>query len=308
MLVDASQLFSAKPKKRASRSDATVRNAQLLRLIDANCADLLSVENRKDEFTFVSANIVELFGWSPQELLGRSLYTVVHEGDLEQVKTQRALHAHHLESCTRFRLRCKSGAYRWVESRSRLGASEPYTVTMTRDIDEDVHRIEELERIATYDSLTNILNRRAIELALDTELQRSRRHSKALAVALFDIDRFKQVNDSHGHHVGDLVLKSVSECVERNKRRYDVLGRWGGDEFLLILPETRIEEAEHVLDRIRSRVTQEAPGVTLCFGITSNSAAETVHGLVVQADTALYQGKRRGGNQVRRWEVENLGA
>lgn len=306
MLVNSSREFMTKadasPIRPSDRAFFPVdRDWPLLRLIADNSPDLLTVEDGYDEYVYASPSSVQLFGWTQQELCSRPVYALLHADDVENVAQERALLHRREEVTVRYRMRCRSGEYRWVESRSRMGKGRLFVVTLTRDIHEEVQRLQELERLTYFDSLTNLPNRRALESVLYAELQRSRRHAQTLSLAFFDIDRFKHINDGQGHQAGDQVLQRAGACVQRYKRIYDTLGRWGGDEFLILFPKTTAAEAADIVRRVRAVAARELAGVTLSFGISSTDGAESAAVLLAHADAALYQAKHGGGNRAVAW-------
>ena len=276
-------------------------------LIAENAADLLTLEDAGDRYVYVSASCGSLFGWRLGELHGERISATHHPKDAEQVAAARALlRARERPSvCQRYRMRCRSGEYRWVESHSRLCEQSPeFVVTLTRDIQAHVEQLQELERQASYDCLTGLLNRHAMERALTAEFRRSSALGQAMSLTLFDVDGLKRVNDTHGHLAGDALLRSLAGCVARCARSGDILGRWGGDEFMLVLPGTKAEDVMAILWRMRAAVAQELPGVTLSFGVISSVNAASVRDVLMEADSALYQGKRRGGNEIVAWTRE----
>jgi len=280
---------------RAERRTA-LHDVWMLQLIANAGFDLLSVQNGNDEFVYASTT-TQTFGWRTSDYIGQSLRDFVHPDDLQLVMSERASDSG-VEARIRCRFKCRSGDYRWVELRSRLSAQPTYIVTVVRDIEREVLALRELQQLAMRDPLTNAFNRRACELALQVELNRSQRHGTPVCVAFIDVDRFKDINDTHGHGAGDLILRDLAQCVERNKRNYDVFGRWGGDEFLLILPDTDLECSAQLVARIRDCAAQDLPDVTLSFGIGVHSAGDTAAELVSKADAAVYQSKHRGGDTV----------
>lgn len=165
----------------------------------------------------------------------------------------------------------------------------------------------ELERLATLDSLTERFNRRTIESFGHREVASARRRRSSIAMALVDIDDFKQINDRHGHAAGDTALRSTVEVLEGNLRSRDVLGRYGGDELLIVMPETDADEAAAVCERLRKllaapRLVDGALQMTLTVSIGVASArgeGADFERLVQAADAALYQAKRQGRNRVR---------
>ena len=166
-----------------------------------------------------------------------------------------------------------------------------------------------LEALATTDMLTNLPNHRALQTLLDQEGERARRFGRPLSVLFFDGDRFKQINDTYGHATGDLVLRELGERARSVLRAGDTVGRFGGEEFLVLLPETDEQEARAVAERLRSAVASsplaahEVAGgitVTVSIGVASYPAdGVTASAIREQADQAMYWAKRLGRNQVR---------
>ncbi|HEX5853872.1 MAG TPA: diguanylate cyclase [Solirubrobacteraceae bacterium] len=164
----------------------------------------------------------------------------------------------------------------------------------------------ELDRVARIDSLTEIHNRRHIEEALRAALGAARRRDSELALLLVDIDRFKQFNDSHGHLAGDRALRHVASRLADSLRVEDVIGRWGGEEFIVVLPGADAECAVMVAERLRARISssglelgaEEPWALTVTIGVSCWSGQDA-EDLVNQADRALYRGKGEGRNLVR---------
>jgi diguanylate cyclase (GGDEF)-like protein len=158
----------------------------------------------------------------------------------------------------------------------------------------------ELEHLANHDSLTNALTRRHMDDACQAELERCRRHGRSMAVLMMDLDHFKAVNDTYGHQAGDRVLINFVDRVKGLLRGPDQLGRFGGEEFIALLPETSLEEAIHVAERIRelSAEADDEPPCTVSIGITTNQKdTDTVDTLLARADAALYRAKANGRNR-----------
>lgn len=165
-----------------------------------------------------------------------------------------------------------------------------------------------LEMMASRDALTGLLNRHAILEHAETELDRSWRTDQPLSLALLDIDLFKAINDAYGHQQGDIALRAVANALVDNKRRYDGAGRWGGEEFLLVLPGLGLTDAGRVVDRIRAAIAARAitteSGVVLHVRISAGVAAAPLgalpdlDALLSRADQALYSAKRAGRNRV----------
>lgn len=161
-----------------------------------------------------------------------------------------------------------------------------------------------LRNMATRDALTGLYNRRAIERHLTEETNRTQRHPSPFSVIMFDIDHFKKVNDTYGHNVGDEVLRKVGKRVAGLVRNTDRLGRWGGEEFLVLCPETTVADAVILADRIRKGVEEmrfaKAAPVTVSLGVSQFLSPESYESLVQRADSALYEAKKTGRNKVCR--------
>jgi diguanylate cyclase (GGDEF)-like protein len=161
---------------------------------------------------------------------------------------------------------------------------------------------DEFQHAASHDYLTNVLLRRTLIAACEQELERCRRHGRNMVLLMLDIDHFKAINDAHGHQMGDRVLIEFVNRITPLLRRSDQLGRFGGEEFLILLPETSQEEALAVAERIRIRVglpAKDLPSITVSIGMTSNRADEgEIDVLLARADKALYKAKEAGRNRI----------
>jgi diguanylate cyclase (GGDEF)-like protein len=165
----------------------------------------------------------------------------------------------------------------------------------------------ELETQASTDPLTKLLNRRAMELAAGRELVFCSKVRTPLCAMVVDLDNFKTINDSYGHHCGDAALTAVADCLKRGMRKTDHLARLGGDEFALLLPGSSMEEASETAERLRACIADLEivygdvhTKVTASFGLAhARSSGSTWDDLLLMCDQALYSGKRSGGNLVR---------
>ena len=197
----------------------------------------------------------------------------------------------------------------------QAGADDYLTKPFDRDelmarlaIGERILRLEErLEEMATHDSLTGLLNRRALYSRILSELNRSMREKSSVSLIILDIDHFKLVNDSYGHLTGDRALCLLAETLTQNKRAYDVVGRWGGEEFLALLPKTFLTDAQSVAERFRTSVADaelqlldgRTVQLSVSIGVTSSiCGTENIETLIRQADEAMYQAKKTGRNKV----------
>lgn len=160
---------------------------------------------------------------------------------------------------------------------------------------------------ADTDVLTGLNNRRKTERLLGNEFDRAVRYGRPLSVIMIDIDHFKQVNDTYGHAVGDIVLAAVARRVRRRMRVSDHFGRWGGEEFVLVCPETSLREATVVADRMRRTIKRRVVGkvgyVTASFGVATCAGHRNYDALVDEADGQLYEAKHQGRDRVMNKEI-----
>jgi diguanylate cyclase (GGDEF)-like protein len=161
---------------------------------------------------------------------------------------------------------------------------------------------ELLEKQATTDALTGIFNRMKFNKSLTNEIQRTQRYNTSLSLIIFDIDHFKQVNDTYGHLAGDSVLKILTKLVASNLREIDLFARWGGEEFAILTPETPLDGAIKLADKLRSKIEShdfsEPEKITTSFGVTTLKKGDNTISFINRADEALYRAKEGGRNQV----------
>ena len=161
---------------------------------------------------------------------------------------------------------------------------------------------KELHTLAITDKLTNLYNRRKLEELLESELNRSERFNHTFGLAILDIDHFKQVNDTYGHQIGDEVLIEFAGILQTNLRKTDYVGRLGGEEFIVICPESNIQEVTELMEVFRAKIEhhnfKSIKNKTASFGVTLSKKGDTVDSLIKRADKALYEAKDSGRNRV----------
>ncbi|HKK00844.1 MAG TPA: diguanylate cyclase, partial [Desulfuromonadales bacterium] len=162
----------------------------------------------------------------------------------------------------------------------------------------------DLEHLSRTDPLTGLANRRDIRERLEAEQSRCHRNGKVFSLIMADFDYFKRINDKYGHAAGDNFLVAVAQTFQANLRKEDCCARWGGEEFLILLPETEPENAVKTAEKLRKIIAGyalelqgNAIGATLSFGISTYRENEDIDACIAKADEALYQAKNRGRNQ-----------
>jgi diguanylate cyclase (GGDEF)-like protein len=161
---------------------------------------------------------------------------------------------------------------------------------------------KELVELATIDPLTAIANRRKFDEALQYELNRDSRYRHALSIIFCDLDYFKKINDQHGHKIGDDALREFASLISCHTRNTDIVARWGGEEFVLLLPETDIKKAASIAEKLRAEIENNrfsyVGNITASFGVTEYVPGDNEISFIKRADDALYLAKENGRNRV----------
>jgi diguanylate cyclase (GGDEF)-like protein len=173
----------------------------------------------------------------------------------------------------------------------------------------------QLNYFATIDPLTNTFNRRYFLELSERKIKRTQASNGHASFLLFDIDHFKKINDEHGHIIGDQVLHGIAQVCMKNLRPDDILGRFGGEEFVILLPETKLEDARNIAERLRLLI-EETPieteigpiNTTISIGVAikEKTTAISIDQLLSRADRAMYRAKQAGRNRVIIWDERNL--
>ncbi len=197
-----------------------------------------------------------------------------------------------------------SGAAVWTEALSGQLVRFAVALGLVAWMSRLRERLAQVHRLARLDSLTGLPNRQALVEALDAELSRTRRFGRPFTVALLDCDGFKAINDRSGHLAGDDVLRRIGLALRQHTRRYDCVGRLGGDEFLLVLSEADRESAVAIAERLRAALRQsierEYPSLTISLGVVTFRTADLDWDeCIQQADDAMYAAKRQGPDRTR---------
>jgi len=267
-----------------------------------------------DEVYF-SPQLKRMLGYGPDEMNPdvSTWSSNIHPDDSQRV--MRAI-TDHIEGKrerydAEYRLKNRNGHYLWVHDRGKISERNPQgeplrMVGMVQNITERKNLELRLQEMASHDDLTGIMNRREGDFILEKQIDFSKRLGLELGICLFDLDHFKKINDKHGHLTGDQVLKKVAEIVTENIRKLDYFYRWGGEEFILILPDTSMENLKIISEKIRLAIEsfpwKEKLGVkkvTASFGLSVYPHHGKNHqSLILNADAAMFQAKSSGRNCV----------
>lgn len=193
-----------------------------------------------------------------------------------------------------------------AKAKEKLAGTIDAALERWRQMQRSKANLEELERLANYDSLTGLYNRGAILRKLEELINYARRYKEEFSLSLMDIDYFKKVNDQYGHLIGDEVLEKVAKLVREDVRIADSVGRYGGEEFIVVLPKTQLSSAAIVAERIRKIIEATEMtasegrvfSVTVSQGLSGYRAGDDKDSLISRADEALYRAKETGRNRV----------
>ena len=277
--------------------------------------DVILITTAPDEgdpvIVYVNAAFCALTGYSPAEVFGRNPRFL--QGDDRDQPGRKALReAIRARRDTRTRIRnyAKNGRSYWLEVSlipifDRTSGKVTHFAAIERDITQAVAREQALQEKVLTDELTGLLNRRGFDEALAGEHARMQRYGRPYSLVMFDLDHFKSVNDDYGHAAGDLVLEGIGDFCRRSFREQDIVARIGGEEFCAILPETGVDGACVVAERLRMEVASSAFSlegvslkVTVSVGVVAADPDSSTDELMARVDAALYLAKDAGRNQV----------
>ena len=297
--------------------DVTARHRRVQRLADSEERYRLLAENSSDvvmlsrdnSVVWVSPSLERMLGWAPEEWIGRSLSQFGPPEDYSIVVDAIQAMSSGQPTVMRVRLFDKAGVAHWVELHSqryvRADGTPDGQLSSFRTVDDEVAAAAALQRRARIDPLTGLLNRDEAIDVIEAAGSRRRRPTERFALLFCDVDRFKAINDEHGHTVGDEVLRVLARRIRDTVRREDRVARFGGDEFVVLLEGVHdLEEAVGIAEKVRvvsvEPVKHEGVSVSssVSIGVAIAQSGEDVERILCRADKAMYEAKHAGRNRV----------
>lgn len=259
----------------------------------------------EDKINYSNLIFEKLSGYSAKELLSKKFVDLLEDysKELFNENTKKLLLQKKSYTEQELQLLSKKKKTIWIRIKTSLiiVADKTYFLNVITDISKEKLKYEKLSNLAYYDALTGIYNRRRFNELFLNEYERAKRYKRDLCAIFFDIDHFKKINDTYGHDVGDIILQELSTLVQKHVRETDFFARWGGEEFIILLPETNKENAlilaEHIRKNIVEKTFTKAKKITVSFGVTQLMNQEQQKSFLKRLDNALYKAKQEGRNR-----------
>jgi len=300
--------FSTDITELRSATKQLTASEEHFRLLAANSTDVVFRLSHEGRILWVSPSLTTALGWRPEQWIGHlGTEFLVHSGASDTYRANMATLAAGGSTRARDQVIASDGSIHWVETlaspyRNASGQLDGIVASF-RTIDQQVAAEQQLQLLATTDGLTGIANRRHLDVLIGQAIQRADRYGEALCLILCDIDNFKAINDQHGHHSGDQLLITFSARIQQQLRSSDAFGRWGGEEFLLLVPHCSADAGLSLARQLRELVAAnpfpQAGRVTASFGVAERLPQEPEEAWLQRVDAALYAAKAAGRNQVR---------
>ncbi len=273
----------------------------------------------KDKFLYVNSALLNLSGLTKEQFLSKSVtdFFDIDENQLYSSNVSLFRVHHNSEFSSRFiykykdKYTDKTDNVRYIDlfRTTVVYNGEETGLAIFTDVTDQIFREQNIlvekdiyKELSEIDALTQIYNRRAMDAKLTELLNLAKRYNRPLSIIMFDIDRFKNINDTFGHSTGDLILKELAASAKENLRNTDFFARYGGEEFVVIAPETPLKTAKELAERLRSKVVEHdfkiGRGVTVSLGVASLMEGDDERGIVHRVDSALYKAKELGRNLV----------
>jgi len=299
---------------RKEMEENLLRREALLSAITQSTIEAIVMLNEKGRVVFWNPAAEKLFGYSAEEVMDKNLHELLikNKESLESFKNyfrhfQLDGTCAHLQKVTEFKTKNNAGDMLNIELSLTSIKLEGgyYAIGVMRDIEERKKTEEAIYLLTITDPLLKIYNRRYFTQKLKEEIERVKRTKAGFSLIMMDIDHFKTINDDFGHQIGDQVLLGLAETIKQRIRKTDIFARWGGEEFVILLPDTNLENAVHLAEEllinISSMEINGARRITASFGVTSYREGDTLDTITKRADDLMYEAKAVGRNCVR-WD------
>lgn len=270
--------------------------------------DLLCILDLSGKFIKINKAWEDLLGFSSEEIEGKTFLEFIHPDDIKTTSEARySLTEDIVVDKFINRYLCSDGKYHYIEWKANLYEDVIYAAA--RDVTDRIDYENKILEISNRDALTNVYNRRYIYKRAEEIIEEYKRNIQEFSICILDLDKFKLINDTYGHQVGDYVLKEFTHIIQENLRPYDLLGRYGGEEFILILKNIDLKASYKIVNRIleiirETKFTYNEVDINFTFsaGIASSyefdNQSITIDSLVKLADERMYKAKKAGRNKV----------
>ncbi|AFA48654.1 sensor domain-containing diguanylate cyclase [Acetobacterium woodii] len=297
------------------KAKTIVESEERYRFMTDNACDIIATMDLSGNFTYISPSVEKITGYSQEEVLrnyrelGYFLPGVQKEMDRRrEIIKEMIQNGEHFDPVNFEQRQVRKDGENIYTDTVVSGIYDDENkfielLTVTRDITEKVKKRREIKRISETDKLTQLYNRVKLDNALENELNLAKEKALNFSLIMIDIDEFKEINDCFGHMAGDEVLVALSSLFKTCIRSTDIIGRWGGEEFLVILPDTNEHDAIELAEKIRRQVNEilflNHEHITVSLGVSVYNQDITVDSVIYRADQALYRAKNNGRNQVQ---------
>jgi diguanylate cyclase (GGDEF)-like protein/PAS domain S-box-containing protein len=300
MIASFMMAFYASIKPAELQKALVKANLELKRFASILDKYVVSAKTKKDSTILEVSSAFEISsGYTNEELVGKPMNIIRHPGNNKALyKDMWKTILDKKEWSGEIKNKKKDGTEYWLEQNIVAILNDDGNIEAFFSVAEDITLKKELEVLSSIDKLTGILNRRKLDEFLEYEVEIARRHKSDLSLIIVDIDHFKDVNDTYGHQTGDMVLFEVTKMISHLVRKSDIFGRFGGEEFLVICPQTSQEEAFNLAEKLRKEIGgysfNKVGQKTISLGIAQFEENYSTQDLVKKADIALYEAKNTG--------------